>query len=66
MLAAQGLDLRRNAGNTLAPKTAAHLATVRKSIGFWEDDQVMHPDIAAAGKLVRGAALLGDGEARGW
>ena len=66
MLAAQGLDLRRNAGATLAPKIAAHLATVRGAIDFWDDDQVMHPDIAASGQLVRSAAVLGDGSARGW
>jgi histidine ammonia-lyase len=66
MLAAQGLDLRRKDGDPLAPKIAAHLATVRGSINFWEDDQVMHPDIAASGQLVRTAAMLGDGSARGW
>ena len=66
MLAAQGLDLRRNAGDPLAPKIAAHLATVRGEIDFWEDDQVMHPDIAASGRLVRSAAMLGDSSARGW
>ena len=59
MLAAQGLDLRRRSGESIAPRIAAHQQTIREVISFWEDDQVMHPDIAAAGALVRSGALLG-------
>ena len=64
MLAAQGLDLRMRAGATLAPRIAEHHARIRETIQFWEDDQVLHPDIAAAGALVRSAGLLG--EPREW
>ncbi|MDG1480745.1 MAG: aromatic amino acid lyase [Myxococcota bacterium] len=66
MLAAQGLNLRQRAGAVIAPKIAEHLATIRESIDFWPDDQLMHPDIASAGRLVREGRLLGEGEAKGW
>lgn len=76
LLAAQALDLRvrgfavDDAGAPfpadavhLAPGPEAMRARVRAVVPFWEDDQVMHPALVAAGGLVRSGGLLG-GDAR--
>ena len=73
LLAAQALDLRergfavdetgasvRAEPVPIAPGPAAMQARVRAVVPFWEDDQVMHPALAASGALVRSGGLLGD------
>jgi histidine ammonia-lyase len=72
LLAAQALDLRvrgiafdgdgvavEAAPITLAPEIQTLHQRVRKRIDYWEDDQVLHPVLAAAGKLVRSGEFLG-------
>jgi len=72
LLAAQALDLRKRglafdeAGDPLpakpidlAPEIESLHAVVRSRIQFWEDDEVLHPAIAAAGSLIRRGALAG-------
>lgn len=71
LLAAQALDLRRRgfavdaAGKrkkaapvVLAPAMEDARARVREVVDFWEDDGLLHPDLAAAGALVRGGRLV--------
>ena len=73
LLAAQALDLRERGfavddsgapipADTVhvAPGPAAMHARVREVVPFWEDDQVMHPALAASGHLVRSGGLLGE------
>ena len=73
LLAAQALDLRmrgiafdaEGAQLTVEPvEVAPAIATlhsrVRDVIPYWEDDDVLHPCLAAAGKMVRGGAILGE------
>jgi len=73
LLAAQALDLRMRgigfdaAGEfmevdcvTPAPRIAAAHAVVRQHIDYWEDDGVLHPALAAAGKLVRTGEILSE------
>ncbi|MEC8424811.1 MAG: aromatic amino acid ammonia-lyase [Myxococcota bacterium] len=73
LLASQALDLRERGfavDDAGAPVEAAavHIADgpaamrdeVRGVVPFWEDDQVMHPALAAVGGLVRHGGLLGD------
>jgi len=61
MLAAQALDLRRRGlgegGAQIAPAIDALRAQVRAVVNFWEDDGVMHPELAAAGALLRAGGL---------
>ena len=69
LLAAQALDFRREGwrfvGKTRQLGTPARLgtgvetlrATVRAATPFWQDDQIMHPAIAAVGRLVREGML---------
>jgi histidine ammonia-lyase len=77
LLASQALDLRmrgigcdeggqtdRRPPVTLAPAIARLHTTVRSVIPYWTDDEVMHPALTAAGKLVRTGALLA--EAQSW
>lgn len=72
LLAAQALDLRVRgiafdgdgvavevAPITLAPEIQTLHQRVRNRIDYWEDDQVLHPVLAAAGKLVRSGEFLG-------
>jgi len=72
LLAAQGLDLRaRGMGHDeegapmkvdpieLAPGISSLHQRVRALIPFWEDDDVLHPALQAAGALVRDGTLLG-------
>lgn len=72
LLAAQALDLRERgfAVDDLGepvPADAVHIAAgpaamrdrVRRVVPYWEDDQVMHPALVAAGGLVRSGGLLG-------
>lgn len=72
LLAAQGLDLRARgrawgpSGEPLeAPRTPPPPAlerlrlVLRAEIPFWEDDGVLRPALAAAGRLVRAGALAG-------
>ena len=71
LLAAQGLDLRRlgraweEDGSpveaepvVLAPAVEALRTVLRAEIPFWEDDHVLHPALAAAGRIVRRGGLL--------
>ena len=73
LLAAQALDLRMRGiafdaeGNQLsvepvvvAPAIASLHARVREVIPYWEDDDVLHPCLAAAGRMVRSGSILGD------
>lgn len=77
LLAAQGLDLRargRAWGANGEPLEADPVApppgiaplrdAVRDAVPFWEDDGVLQPALAAAGRLVRSGALTG--AAAGW
>ena len=72
LLAAQALDLRVRGiafdGDgeaieaeriTLAPEIQTLHERVRNRIDYWEDDQVLHPVLNAAGNLVRSGELLG-------
>ena len=66
LLAAQALDLRlRGEGaaphGPLAPAVEALRARVRAVVGYWEDDGVMHPELAAVGRLVRAGGLSAPG-----
>jgi len=73
LLAAQALDLRMRgigfdaAGDPMnvspvvpAPKIAEAHAIVRRSIDYWEDDGVLHPALAQAGRLVRTGEILSE------
>ena len=73
LLAAQALDLRMRGiafdaeGAPLAvepvevaPAIATLHSRVRDVIPYWEDDDVLHPCLAAAGKMVRGGTVLGE------
>ena len=77
LLAAQGLDLRARgmawdaegavqeaAPVVLAPAIEALRTRVRAVVPFWEDDGVLHPCLAAVGRLVRGGGL--GGQETGW
>ena len=77
MLAAQGLDLRARGrawgpngepleADPIAPPPAIIQlrAEVRAVVPFWEDDGVLQPALAAAGRLVRSGGLTGP--ASGW
>jgi histidine ammonia-lyase len=72
LLAAQALDLRVRGiafdgdgvpveakSVTLAPEIQILHQRVRNRIDYWEDDQVLHPVLEAAGKLVRSGEFLG-------
>ncbi len=73
LLAAQALDMRmRGVGFdaqgevlavdpvTPAPKIAKLHAKIRHHIDYWEDDEVLHPVLVAAGQMVRTGSVLGD------
>ena len=73
LLAAQALDLRMRGiafdaeGKQsavepvkVAPAIATLHARVREVIPYWEDDDVLHPCLAAAGQMVRCGSILGD------
>ena len=73
LLAAQALDLRMRGiafdsdGNPvdavpvkLAPSVDELHRRVRTVIPYWEDDEVLHPCLANAGRMVRTAQILGD------
>lgn len=72
VLAAQALDFRRDglsfpggvrtvgAPVTLAPGVARGHAAVRAVVARWVDDAIMHPVLAAAGRLVRSGELARD------
>jgi histidine ammonia-lyase len=73
LLAAQALDLRERGfavddqgapfpadAVRIAPGPDEMRSRVRGVVPFWEDDQVMHPALMAAGALVRSGGLLGD------
>lgn len=77
LLAAQGLDLRARgrawgpngepleADPVAPPPALVQLrAEVRAVVPFWEDDGVLQPALAAAGRLVRSGGLTGP--ASGW
>ncbi len=69
LLAAQALDLRRRGVSfpggvrtqgvpaIVAPGVEAARAAVRAETPFWEDDNILHPAIAAVGGLVRNGGL---------
>ena len=72
LLAAQALDLRMRgiafdadghpvdaAPVRLAPSVDELHRRVRAEIPYWEDDEVLHPCLASAGRLVRTARILG-------
>jgi histidine ammonia-lyase len=69
LLAAQALDLRRRGRSigapgegvpaSLAPGVETARLAVREVTPFWEDDQILHPAIAAVGSLVRAGRLHG-------
>ena len=72
LLAAQALDLRMRGiafdadGNPVdaapvrrAPSIDELHRRVRAEIPYWEDDEVLHPCLASAGRLVRTARILG-------
>ncbi|MAY80767.1 MAG: histidine ammonia-lyase [Deltaproteobacteria bacterium] len=72
LLAAQALDLRMRGvsfdadGNqqqvaavTPSPRIAELHSRVRNRIAYWEDDEVLHPTLYAAGQLVRTGEFLG-------
>lgn len=71
LLAAQALDLRRRGLSwpdgmrtegppaVMARGVEAARAAVRAVTPFWEDDQLLHPALAAVGALVRGGGLAG-------
>ena len=72
LLAAQALDLRMRgiafdgSGKRVdadpvspAPAIAQLHGRIREQIDYWEDDGVLHPALAAAGRLVRSGAVLG-------
>src|SRR5262249_19860836 len=52
LCAAQGLDFRLTGDppQRPAPATAAIYGKVRERVARWDDDQVLHPDIAALGR----------------
>jgi histidine ammonia-lyase len=54
LCAAQGVDLRQDGGGKAlgAGTTRVHRA-VRSRVTRWRDDRVLHPDLVAAGNLVR-------------
>ena len=73
LLAAQALDLRMRGiafdpdGRhvsmkpvNVAPAIATLHARVRETIPYWEDDDVLHPCLAAAGRMVRCGSVLGE------
>ena len=65
LLAAQAMDWRlrgetvregevvRGTPETFSPELMQLHARVRGVVGFWHDDQVMHPALQAVGRLVR-------------
>jgi histidine ammonia-lyase len=71
LLAAQALDFRRRGLSfpagvrtegpppTLAPGIDAARAAVRGVTAYWDDDQILHPALAAVGALVRSGGLAG-------
>lgn len=71
LLAAQALDFRRRglswpdgvraeaSPSVMAPGVEAARAAVRAVTPFWDDDQILHPALAAVGALVRGGGLAG-------
>jgi histidine ammonia-lyase len=70
LLAAQGLEFRREgralvdgaladvATRVLSPAVERGRAAVRSVVPRWRDDQVMHPSIAGAGRIVREGGFL--------
>ncbi len=75
LLASQALDLRmRGVGCDalgeavslppvqLAPRIADIHGRVRCVINYWEDDELMHPALLAAGHLVRSGGLMADSD----
>ncbi|MEL6348635.1 MAG: aromatic amino acid lyase [Myxococcota bacterium] len=71
LLAAQGLDMRMRGHAwdrnglpipaepvTIAPKLAEIHTQIRKTVPFWEDDEILHPTINALGAMVRSGTLL--------
>ena len=75
LLAAQALDLRMRGiafdaeGKQsavepvkVAPAIATLHARVREVIPYWEDDDVLHPCLAAAGQMVRRGTVLGNSQ----
>ena len=77
LLAAQALDFRREGVSwrgrerqsvppqVLPPGVARAHGVVRGVTARWLDDQVLHPDLVAVGRLVRAGALSG-GPRAGW
>ena len=71
LLAAQALDFRRRGLSfpagvrtegpppTLAPGIDAARAAVRGVTAYWDDDQILHPALAAVGALIRSGGLAG-------
>ena len=45
----------------MAPGVEAARSAVRSVTPFWEDDQILHPALAAVGSLVRAGGLTGRG-----
>jgi len=64
LLAAQALDLLTD-GHQPPPRLQRAHAEVRGVCGFWADDGILHPELAAAGQLVRSGALGGE-RAKPW
>ncbi len=75
LLAAQALEFRREGVSfpggqrsvgpavALAPAIERARALVRATTAVWRDDQILHPALAATGRLVRGGSLGGDADA---
>jgi histidine ammonia-lyase len=61
LVAAQGLDWRKDAGGTAAPGTAAIFDLVRGCSPRWTRDRVLHPDLAAVSAAVRAGAFATGG-----
>lgn len=71
LLAAQALDFRRRGlafpggqrvegpPAAMAPGVEAARAAVRAVTPYWDDDQILHPALAAVGTLVRSGGLAG-------
>ena len=71
LLAAQALDFRRRGlsfphgvrteepPGAMAPGVESARAAVRDVTAYWEDDQILHPALAAVGALVRSGGLAG-------
>jgi histidine ammonia-lyase len=57
---AQGLDLRRDRGESAGAGTRRTWERVRQHVDRWVDDRELHPDLAVLGSAVRSGFFVGE------